>query len=95
LKQQPFENFLQLQELSLIKIKARLGMGFIYKELNECDKAIECINEAEAINIELSTQQKQQNDSMSYTSIADETFTYAKFSIYCKANDILAAEASL
>ncbi len=88
-------NSLQLQEFCLIKIKAQLGMGFVYKELNLCDKAMRCINEAEALNHELSSHQQLRIDSSSYTTIANETFTFSKFSINCRANDVLAAEASL
>ena len=80
------------RETLLIKIKSFLGLGYLYKELNQCVKAKGCIKEAKSNNDELF---KSTSESKSPARIADETFTFATFSINCRENDVPAAYASL
>jgi hypothetical protein len=80
------------REVMLIKIKTFLGLGYLHKELNQCDKARRFIDQAREINTELSALTAL---TASPVTLANETFTFATFSIHCRDNDVQAAEASL
>jgi hypothetical protein len=80
------------RETLLIKIKTFLGLGFLRKELNQCDKAIRLIDQAQDLNREMTLLTA---NTSSPVKLSNETFTFAKFSIFCRDNDIKAAETSL
>lgn len=80
------------REVLLIKIKTFLGLGYLYKELNQCDKAGTFIVQARQLNTELSVLTAL---SSSPVTVANETFTFATFSIHCRDNNVEAAESSL
>jgi tetratricopeptide (TPR) repeat protein len=80
------------REVLLIKIKTFLGLGYLYKELNQCDKASSFITQAKELNTELSAVTAL---SSSPVTLANETFTFASFSIYCRDNNVASAESSL
>jgi hypothetical protein len=80
------------REVLLIKIKTFLGLGFLHKELNQCEKASRFIDQAQELNKQLAA---TSSCSTTVTWLAEETFIFAKFSICCRANDTSAAEAAL
>lgn len=80
------------REVCLIKIKTYLGLGYLHKELNQCEQAIDSIVKAQKLNTELTALTSL---SESPVSLSNETFTFATFSIQCRNNDVAAAESSL
>lgn len=80
------------REVLLIKIKTFLGLGFLHKELKQCDKAISFIDQAQDLNETLTVLTANTSSPVTLT---NETFTFAKFSIHCRQDDIKAAEATL
>lgn len=80
------------REVLLINIKTFLGLGYLHKELNQCDKASNFIVQAQQLNTELSVLTAQ---SSSPVVLASETFTFAAFSIQCRANNAAEAESLL
>lgn len=80
------------REVLLVKMKAFLGLGYLHKELAQCEKASSFIDKAKEINDEISALTVF---SSSPVTLAAETFTFASFSIHCRSNNVAAAETSM
>ena len=81
------------REVLLIRIKTCLGLSYLRKELNQCKKATSLIDEAQNLNKKLADVTRTATSSP--LALADETFTFAMFSIRCRENDVAGARCAL